>query len=158
MKRPRTLTTLQQPKHWARLIQTSTDGIPDVAGLRRSAIVHNDGSPYLERFHLIDTEQVQVRYHHWLAGDPDRDQHDHPWDNATHVLAGHLIEHTPDGSTPLAPGTFVARQADDPHRIELVSTDAWTLFITGPIIRSWGFHTDHGWQGWRDYPQAGRYE
>lgn len=28
---------------------------------------------------------------------------------------------------------------------------AWTLFITGPKVREWGFHCPKGWKHWRDF-------
>jgi hypothetical protein len=143
---------------WPQLYQPSVSGIPDVEGLDRSTIVHEDGAPYLERYHIVDTRHVQVRIHHWLSSDDQRAPHDHPWANTTLVLAGHLIEHTDNGGRALAPGTVVSRHPTDPHRIELISDDAWTLFVTGPIVRDWGFHTSTGWVGWRRWPHAGHYE
>lgn len=141
--------------HWP---APSSSTVPITTGLHRTAILLADGRPYLERFHLVDTDDVQVRYHHWLAGDPDRDLHDHPWDNVTCVLAGALNEVRADTTIPLDTGTVVARRADEPHRIELVTADAWTLFVAGPITRRWGFHTARGWVSWRTYTDAGRYQ
>lgn len=143
---------------WPIITLDPIDGIPDVSRLRRTGIVHPDGRPYLERYHLIDNEHLQVRYHHWLSGDPDRDLHDHPWDNVTMVLAGHLLEVGEYVITELHPGAVITRHATDAHRIELVTDDAWTLFITGRFQRQWGFQTPAGWQDWRHYPHAGRYE
>jgi hypothetical protein len=143
---------------WPRLVLPSVSGIPDVDGLHRSVIVHADGAPYLERYHLVDTSHVQVRIHHWLSGDDERAPHDHPWANTTLVLTGTLIEHTETGGYALGPGSVVTRHPTDPHRVELVSDDAWTLFVTGPIVRDWGFHTPTGWVHWRRWPLAGHYE
>lgn len=131
---------------------------PDVTDLRRTAIVLDDGELYLERYHLVDTHDVQIRIHHWHTGDDDRALHDHPWPNCTTVLAGRLREHTPDGVTELRVGDVVTRAARHPHRIELITDDAWTLFVTGRIERKWGFHTAAGWVHWQDWPHAGRYE
>jgi len=130
---------------------------PDVAGLPADRILTPDGHPYLDRYHLTYTPDRSVRYHHWHTSDHDRAMHDHPWDNVTVVLSGHLREHTPHGDRDLAPGDVVIRTAHQPHRLELVTPDAWTVFITGPIIRAWGFHTPTGWILWRQYPHAGQY-
>jgi hypothetical protein len=128
---------------------------PDIVGLPTSTVTHPDGRPYLQRFHLIDTHPFSARYHHWLTSDDDRAPHDHPWPNLTIVLAGHLIEHTDDGTRDLTPGTIVPRAARTPHRLELISDDAWTLFVTGPPQRQWGFHTPLGWINARHYPHTG---
>lgn len=143
---------------WPAAMLAPTLGIPDVAGLTRSAIVHEDGRLYLERFHVVTTPECAIRLHHWHCGDDQRALHDHPWSNCTTVLAGHLVEHTETGTTELTPGAVMVRAAEQPHRIELVSDDAWTLFVTGPIVRRWGFHTDTGWVHWTAWPHAGHYE
>ena len=45
-----------------------------------------------------------------------------------------------------------------PHRIEIRGGEqCWTLFITGPRIREWGFHCPQGWRHWRDYTKPGSY-
>jgi hypothetical protein len=133
-------------------------GVPDVAGLRRSAIRLDDGRLYLERFHLVETKACHVSIHHWLESDDQRAMHDHPWPNSTCVLAGHLVEHSRYDPVDLTPGTVLTRAATDAHRIELAGDEAWTLFVTGPIERRWGFHTEDGWVHWTDWPHAGHYE
>lgn len=133
------------------------DGIPNVHGLPHSSIVHNDGSPYLDRYDIHVTDALTIRIHHWHSSDDQHAPHDHPWPNTTTVLTGHLIEHTAHGARPLNPGTIVTRRATDPHRIELTTPDAWTLFVTGPIERRWGFHTPTGWVHWTDWPHTGHY-
>lgn len=143
---------------WPQLRRPALLGVPDVSGLARSAIYHSDGRLYLERYDVVATPATTIRLHHWHASDDQRAPHDHPWSNFTTVLAGRLVEHTADGITDLAPGALVVRRADQPHRIELVTADAWTLFVTGPIVRRWGFHTDQGWVHWTDWPHAGHYE
>jgi hypothetical protein len=40
---------------------------------------------------------------------------------------------------------LVARRARTPHRLEVVEGPVWTLFLTGPVIRDWGFHCPKGW-------------
>lgn len=44
------------------------------------------------------------------------------------------------------------------HRIELVDGPCWTLFITGPRYREWGFHCpEKGWVHWRDFTAPNDY-
>lgn len=125
---------------------------------RRDRLVNWHGIPFLYREHLYRTRQWSVRLHDWTASDHDRALHDHPWDSVTVVLDGELIEHGPTGSQHLTVGDVVTRQAATPHRIELVTPTARTLFTTGPIVRDWGFHTDQGWVAWHEYPYVGRTE
>ncbi len=139
------------------MIRYITNGAPDVTGLRHDSILTVDDQPYLERYHLIETDGLAVRYHHWRNSDDARAPHDHPWDNVSVVLAGQLREHDDSGTRELEPGAVTTRLAETPHRIELLTDDAWTLFITHPIRRRWGFHTANGWVHWKDWPYAGRY-
>ena len=67
-----------------------------------------------------------------------------------------LVEHTADGAHELTPGCVVTRNATDPHNIELVGTDAWTVFTTGPIVRGWGYHMTDGWVPWANWAHHGR--
>jgi hypothetical protein len=66
------------------------------------------------------------------------------------------------------PGEICFRGAKTAHRIELMHTPygvdengklvvvpkpipVYTLFITGPKVRDWGFHCPKGWKDWRDF-------
>lgn len=152
------MTSQHHPTPWLPRHVDASAGVPDTTGLVRSAILHADGTLYLERFEVLATPEVTIRLHHWHQGDDQRAAHDHPWANATTVLAGHLVEHAGGVATELTPGCVVVRRAEQAHRLELVSADAWTLFVTGPITRRWGFHTTDGWVHWQDWPYAGSYE
>jgi hypothetical protein len=41
-----------------------------------------------------------------------------------------------------------------PHRLDLLSADSVTVFLTGPKIRDWGFYTEKGWVDSQRYLQA----
>lgn len=116
-----------------------------------------------------------IYLHNILRSDDDRALHDHPWWNVSIVLAGGYWEHMPppktitkaitaaiDGTdlritdTDFAiwrgPGSIVFRRATALHRLEIEKGSphgAWTLFITGPRIREWGFACPQGWRHWR---------
>ena len=103
------------------------------------------GSPYMFRWHLLPRDkQFNVYLHKIVGNDDDRALHDHPWDSFSLMLAGELLEYTPDGSRFLQRGDVLERAAGDAHRLELVEGPAWTLFVTGPRIREWGFHCPKG--------------
>lgn len=54
-------------------------------------------------------------------------------------------------------GDVIFRRAEHTHRIELFKDSkgrpkrAWTLFITGPKIREWGFECPKGWVHHKDF-------
>jgi hypothetical protein len=72
------------------------------------------------------------------------------------MQAGQLREITPEGSRVIVAGDCVYRGPEFAHRLELIDGEpAETLFITGPKIRSWGFHCPKGWVHWRDFVAQG---
>ncbi|HKE73175.1 MAG TPA: hypothetical protein VKB57_06150, partial [Acidimicrobiales bacterium] len=129
---------------------------PDTASLRRDVIERPAGTPYLERFHLVISPQVNIRFHHFCADDP-ADLHDHPWDSTSLLLYGRVREHTAHRADRWEPGDIVTRPAEQAHRLELLDGEAWTYFVTGPLLRRWGFHVGARWIPWQDYPGAGTY-
>lgn len=122
-------------------------------------IVGGIESPYLLRWHLIPRNRIfNIYLHKFLRSDDDRALHDHPWVNLSVLLRGRYLEHT------IAAGGIHRRREYQAgaarfrwtgrlaHRIELHDGACWTLFITGPRYRSWGFHCpESGWVHWRDF-------
>jgi hypothetical protein len=110
-------------------------------------------NPYLERWWIIPrNEQQNVYLHRILRNDDDRALHDHPWENASYVIAGSYREITPDGTFIRNPGDFVQRPATALHRLELIDGEPCiSLFTTGPKLREWGFDCPKGWVNWRDF-------
>lgn len=114
-------------------------------------------NPYMRRWFVVPKNPwINVYLHHFLRSDDDRALHDHPWWNISFLLRGRYVEHTiRDGGisvrTERSAGQFKLRSAKSAHRIELVDGPCWTLFITGPKIRTWGFHCPNGWRDWRDF-------
>lgn len=103
--------------------------------------------------------------------------HDHEWDNATLVLRGRgrewirvpaPLEYAPVDlavhlrkvhSAPrrrLFPGRLIVRRADELHWIEIPKGAAlWTLFITGPKVREFGYMRANGhWTRWDQSPDV----
>jgi len=122
--------------------------------------------PYMNRWYLFggssSTNQripgdhaLTVMLHQILHNDDDRALHDHPWNNLTIVLAGQIRDHNASGFTDLTAGDKLYREAAWPHRLEVEcfagQTEAWTLFIAGPVIREWGFHCPAGWKHWSEF-------
>ena len=121
------------------------DGVPDVTGLRFDAIA--DGDYRLDRFHLVESPEVSIRFHHLVTSDRD-DPHDHPWDYVSTILAGAYREITEGGSEVYRAPVTLIRSAEHAHRLEVVTAPCWSLIVTGPARRRWGFHTEGGWIEW----------
>lgn len=55
------------------------------------------------------------------------------------------------------PGSVLWRPLPSTHRLELpAGRTAWSLVLTGPKRREWGFHTICGWIPWTQYWQRKR--
>lgn len=111
------------------------------------------GDDYLRRWWIVPRNQgCNVYLHEILHSDDDRALHDHPWDNTSYLIDGSYIEVTPDGEFQRGPGAIVTRQATDAHRLVIPDGGrAVSLFLTGPIIRQWGFHCPQGWRHWKEF-------
>lgn len=112
---------------------------------------------YLERWHVIRRNPVfNIYLHHFKRSDDDRALHDHPWINLSILLSGAYTEHTIKAGgvhvkTVRTEGAIKFRMPWHAHRIELTHGDCWTLFITGPRLRRWGFHCPAGWVWWKNF-------
>lgn len=111
------------------------------------------------RWHLIPRNKYfNIYLHHMLHSDDDRALHDHPWWSISLCLAGTMeeVRSHPVSWAEVEQGMVIVRHAAIPHRLVLaLGRDAWTLFVTGPVIREWGFHCPQGWRHWRDYTKPG---
>jgi hypothetical protein len=120
---------------------------------RAPYIIGGADRPYLKRWWIVPFNRLfKVYLHQFLRSDDDRALHDHPWFNISILLRGSYIEHTPNGAHRRRAGDIVVRPARAAHRIELIEdAPVWTLFITGPNVRQWGFYCPNGWRHWRDF-------
>lgn len=118
---------------------------------------------YMDRWWWLPRNAfLNVYLHIVRRSDDDRALHDHPWWNFSCVLDGGYFEHTILAGgihkkvwTPA--GTMRFRwHGKLAHRLELERN--WsdvegtpdeipvrTIFITGPVMRRWGFHDSSGW-------------
>lgn len=93
---------------------------------------------YLRRWR-VETPWFSVRLHHWFASDDDRSMHDHPWDFVTIPLRGSYLDETPSGPQRVRAGRAYYRPATHAHWVHLDRGRVWTLVLTGPKVRRWGF-------------------
>lgn len=148
------------------------------AFMERFTLTHPDsGDIYLDRLRIVATPLFGVFLHRLGCPDPGEDLHDHPWWFASLILRGGYTElvadaHDAAGFARIADvyptskrgiertwrlGTIHRLHLTECHRIiELRRTPTWTLILTGPRRRSWGFYPPTGFVDFRDYEQAAR--
>lgn len=124
--------------------------------------------PYLRRWWLIPRNKFFNMYlHQFVRSDDDRALHSHPWlFNASILLRGMYIEHVPGKAFVRTQGEFKLRFGRAWHRIELfcglmdkygdrtppgAEAPVWTIFITGPRVREWGFNCNGRFVHWKAF-------
>lgn len=131
-------------------------------------VIGGQERPYLRRHWLIPRNPVfNVYVHEFLRSDDDRALHDHPWlFNASWIIAGEYMEYTIRAGGLVvddyrAAGDWKFRWGRAPHRVALFDAEAggskpcWTVFITGPRVREWGFYCmERGWIHWKKFTAA----
>ena len=109
-----------------------------------------DKAPYLERYHLLSLPfGCQIYLHRFIASDPGRGLHNHPWQSAcSFLLSGRYeeirmadaIEYNQLQSQTIEAGSFNWINGSEFHRINLIDdAECWTLFVHGAKAKSWGF-------------------
>lgn len=116
------------------------------------------GDNYLRRWWLIPRNAFfNVYLHQFLHSDEDRALHDHMYVNLSILLEGTYWEHTIAAGgvhhrVRYSAGAVRFRLPSTAHRIEIApGTQTWSLFITGPRVREWGFHCPNGWRHWKQF-------
>jgi hypothetical protein len=133
----------------ARLVAIGESRPPDF-------VIGGDERPYMYRWFLIPRNRwFNVYLHRFYRSDDDRALHDHPWFNVSILLRGSYVEHSILAGgihrhVPRKAGAFKFRAPWTAHRIE-IAEPCWTLFLTGPVVREWGFHCEAGWRPWREF-------
>lgn len=121
-------------------------------------VIGPPNAPYLRRWWIIPRNRwFNIYLHEIRRSDDDRALHDHPWWNVSIILRGCYREIRNGGYRKIhRAGSIVFRRATMAHRLELPIENGgvrycWSLFITGPVIRTWGFHCPKGWVPWREF-------
>jgi len=111
--------------------------------------------PYAYRY-VLNFGLFAIRLHHWIRSDDKRYMHDHPYWFWTLVLKGHYVDvsHNAEFDKPdtlfasetniehMKAGILRFRPAKHKHYVEVVIPNTWTLLLTGPAKRDWGFWVD----------------
>lgn len=145
-------------------------------------IYDRDGlSPYLSRWYLTasptmpdgsspfangqpkpgvewPTGNFGIYLHQFHRSDDDLALHNHPWRWAlSFILVGGYREERRWGTQVIRrdvkPFSFNFIRGSDFHRVDLHERDAWSIFIVGPKISSWGFWDRHTGEfvEWREF-------
>jgi len=129
-------------------------------------------NPYLRRWYVVPRNPFfSIYLHQFLRSDEDDALHDHPWlFNFSILLCGKYKEQT------IRYGGVMRRTVHEAgkwsglivrgpwavHRVELFANEmdlnnvwdperCWTLFVTGPRVREWGFHCPKGWKSFKEF-------
>lgn len=121
--------------------------------------IQNAGGVYLRRWHIIPRNRwFNIYLHHFVGDDDARALHDHPWRSWSLPIAGGYWDVLPrNRCIRRNPWRIVSRPAQAAHRVRLRRDrdgniiPAWTIFVTGPRVREWGFLCPQGWRHWRAF-------
>lgn len=140
-------------------------------------MIENDVA-YLYRWWVIPRNKYLNIYLHKVVGDDERYFHDHPWNSVGLILKGAYVEWTPYEQKlyklnrkltqsafsieVLSQGNVKYRDITYAHYLTIRKPDdhfdpkfppkhipVWSLFITGPKKRDWGFYNRQG--EWEDH-------
>lgn len=113
-------------------------------------VIGDKKDPYLIRWIIIQTPWFSLYIHKLVRSDYERALHDHPWHFVSLVLRPYSEEIATPRTTSLLLdwhkekhhiGSLLFRRADHRHRVIIENLDkpGWTIVLTGPRVRKWGF-------------------
>lgn len=127
-------------------------------------------NPYMMRWFIVPRNPwINIYLHKFMRDDDDRALHDHPWWFVSVMLWGRYLETREVCRKGMAFWMYVKeeavrktpsiayRKATDRHRVTLAKDadgkplPCWTLVITGPRVRTWGFWCPQGFVKWSDF-------
>lgn len=121
-------------------------------------IVSRAGVLHFRRYRLFRTPWCALYLHKICQSDNDLDMHDHPWNFQSLIVKGAYREaskYPPNFDyihlNSYYPGDVVKHQAEDAHKITLITNPVWTLVYTTGRSRVWGYQTPKGWINHEEY-------
>ncbi len=142
---------LWQRGEWNVLRGSSSRGVKGRGVRNPDFIIGPHDDPYLRRWWVVPRNPwLNVYLHEIRRPDDDRALHDHPWWNVSFIVRGGYTEHTIKGAAWRGPGSITIRRPEYAHRLIPTSREkpSWSIFITGPRLREWGFYCPKGWVRW----------
>lgn len=115
------------------------------AGLRRYIILGGDGEARAPGWR--GRCACNLFLHRIDQGDAGIDEHNHPYGWSVSAILWHGYDEQRDGKRRrLYPGMLNVIFANTYHRIDLRNNlPAWTLFLTGPKVQTWGMRGTAGY-------------
>lgn len=95
--------------------------------------------PYFRRWVIPLPLGYAIRIHNWLGEDDTRYLHDHPFWMVIICISGGYTDVNDNGLDILRIGSIRFRKATYKHSVTKPLPNTWTLLITGPDKRRWGF-------------------
>lgn len=120
------------------------------------------GGPETEGMENGMSRRWGLYLHRFHRSDDSARMHSHPWRWAVSlVLKNGYVEYRVEGKRgkvvrrEVRPGQFNFLRGTTFHRVELDRGEAWTLFLVGPGIQSWGFLdlATRKFTDWREFSQ-----
>lgn len=114
-----------------------------------------DGKVIFQRWHVFDCFGWSVYIHEWHNDDQKSlGVHNHPWKHSLSlVLKGRFTESRVDLSKPPGASNHAVSKLTAPaffyvgpttgHTVYNVQAHTWTIFLTSPRIKEWGFFKPH---------------
>ena len=97
-------------------------------------IISKQGGLHFRRYRLLQTPWFAIYIHQILKSDMDKDPHCHPWNFTSVILEGAYQEQSwyPPKFDKMQlrnyySGDVIEHQAEDAHKLTLVSQEVWTL-------------------------------
>ena len=114
-------------------------------------IVSRKGIVHFKRWSIWSTRWFNIYLHQINEADLDEDMHDHPWSFWSIILWGGYQEQLKDSLVNRRFLHMAYRKKNTPHKILRLFRRTWTLVVTGPGDRVWGYDTDKGWKDFKTY-------
>jgi hypothetical protein len=109
------------------------------------------GELVFRRWRLLSTPWFSVYVHALYESDRDEHMHDHPWDFMSIILKGGYLENTLYRVKRYGRFDVIRHKAEDFHQLRLLHKPTWTLVITGPARRAWGYLVKGRFVGHEEY-------
>ncbi len=121
--------------------------------LNTREIIREDGTKYLTRYYIFRKPvkwMPSIYIHHFHSSDSDLELHNHEWKiSASLILYGSYAEERRGSDDKIkikivSPGSLNIIKGSTFHRVDLLTPEVWTLFISGHKGKSsWGFWDRH---------------
>ena len=125
---------------WLRSLKTRL--IAALSACMDLELIGSGDTIYLRRWRIQLPFGCRLFLHCFHRDDPDA-MHCHPWNFVSLIMGPGYYEETVRGRFWRSPLSVLFRRANHRHRIALDhGRRCWTLVVTGPNARSWGFYPD----------------